>query len=115
MDQDELRQTIQQAAEKNKVIRIRYTNKKDETQYRNVEPYEFKGNHVMAYCRKKQGIRRFDMAQIHSIKVLNTSFFPKWPVKITADEREKTASFMNPWRYRILEPVFGPYNQADVE
>jgi predicted DNA-binding transcriptional regulator YafY len=115
MELDDIRSVIDQAAKDNRVLRIKYTNKKDETQFRNVEPYEYKGDHVLAYCRKKKNIRRFDMKKIESAKLTNYSYFPKWPVKINQTELTKTAAFENPYLYTILTPLFGSYNNAILD
>lgn len=115
MDQAKLRSTIEQAAKDNRVLRICYTNKKDETQYRNVEPYEFKDTQLMAYCRKKKGVRRFDLGKIESAKLTSYDYFPKWPIKIGAEPLNKTASFNNRFSYTVLESLFGPYHNAPLD
>jgi predicted DNA-binding transcriptional regulator YafY len=115
MEQNDIRAAIDQSAKENRVLRIKYTNQKDETQFRNVEPYEYKGDHLFAYCRKKKNVRRFDLKKIESAKLTSYTYFPKWPVKIGQTDLTKTAAFNNPYLYTILTSLFGSYNNAILD
>lgn len=104
--------TIQKAAKNNKVLRIQYTDRKDDDSIRNVEPYEIRGDHLFAYCRKRKGIRRFDMNKMNSVKETQYTYMPKYPVKIN-EEMKKTAS--TKYDYMIGNQCFGDYESAMVE
>ena len=115
MEPNELDERIRQAAKDSKVLRIKYTNLKDETQTRNIEPYEIRDGKLWGYCRKKKGIRQFSLDRIQTARPTSYTYFPKWPVKINEDSLNKQASASNPWFYTLLEPVFGPYHEAELE
>ena len=114
MTKEELENIIHNAGEAQKVLRIRYRDKKDRVETRNVEPYEIKNDHLFAYCRKRKGIRQFHLERIESAKQTNYPYFPKWPIKL-GEAMDKTASQTNPWVYRIANLVFGDYYNPQVE
>lgn len=104
--------TIRKAAENKKVLRVSYTDRKDDDSIRNIEPYEMRGDHLFAYCRKRKGIRRFDINKIGSLKETQYTFMPKYPIKMS-DSLEKKASTI--YDYMIGNYCFGDYESATLE
>lgn len=99
---------IEQAAKEKRVLRISYVDLKKQESIRNVEPYEVRNGKLWAYCRKKKGIRQFELDRIRSAKVTRYAFLPKYPDKITTPF-EKIAN------YRFSNIWFGDYANAPVD
>lgn len=100
---------IREAGRERRVLRVRYTDKQGRPSERNIEPYEIRGERLWAYCRKRKGIRQFDMNKIENPRVTRHTFFPKYPVKFD-EGHKKTASL----RIRLNEDWFGPYEDAPL-
>lgn len=110
MDNEKAREAIRQAAKDGKALRISYIDRNAEYSIRNVEPYEIRNGKLWAYCRKKKGIRQFDISGIQSAKITRYPYLPKWPVKL--DGMEKQA--YDHWLYKIAA-CFGDYESAELE
>jgi predicted DNA-binding transcriptional regulator YafY len=117
MDKDELTGRIETSAKNKNVLRIKYTDLKDQASIRNVEPYEIRGDKLWAYCRKRKSIRQFDLNRIQQANVTKYTYFPKWPIKIGNDPLEKTASSSSytKWLYQIGNQAFGSYYNSELE
>lgn len=108
---NETRSVIESAARNGRTVRLTYTDKKGEQSVRNVEPYEFRDNKLWAYCRKKKGIRQFDLNRIEKAKETHYVYMPKWDVKINKGH-EKTGSF---YSNKLKDRLFGQYEKAPLE
>lgn len=73
---------IREAARRKRVVRIVYVDKKDNSTWRETEPYEMKDDLYFGYCLEKEGIRAFRLDQIRSAVMTEKTFAPRWPVKI---------------------------------
>lgn len=111
MNKKELERIIKDSAKTHSVLRIKYKDKKDQDSIRNIEPYEIKGDKLWAYCRKKKGIRQFDLNKVSGAIVTKYTYFPKWPVKLNEESLEKSASH----QYQIGNSLFGLYYEAEDE
>lgn len=105
------RKVFEDAADAGKTVRITYTDAKGDTSTRNVEPYEIRGTKLWAYCRKKKGIRQFDMNKIEKAKQTSYMYIPKWDVKMS-EGQEKTAAF---YTNALKDKLFGRYENAPLE
>ena len=114
METKEIEQKIKDSAKDNKVLRIQYLDKKNEATIRNVEPYEIRNGKLWAYCRKKKGIRQFDLNRIQSARTTHYIYFPKWPVLLNETTLEKKA-YLNSYSYLIQDRLFGRYSDAQLE
>lgn len=80
-------QTIKQAAEKRKILRIVYR-EKDGTNDggREVEPYSFSHDDgdqaLFAWDIDKNGIRRFALDRIIQAEITDSNFNPRYPIEI---------------------------------
>lgn len=116
MIREELENKIKESAQNANVLRIKYTDVKDANSIRNVEPYEIKVDKLWAYCRKKKGIRQFDLNRIDNATVTKYPYYPKWPVKIGEDDEAFTkAASIRYYLDNINEKVFGSYSDAELE
>lgn len=73
---------IYSAAHENKLLSITYKAKDGKISYRTVEPYELKDGGLYAYDISKHAIRKFLMENIISAEMGETTFSPRYPVKI---------------------------------
>lgn len=105
------RSVFEDAAKSRNTVRISYTDKKGEATTRNVEPYEIRGNTLWAYCRKKKGIRQFDMSRISKAKPTKNLYIPKWDIKMS-EGQEKIACF---YTNGLKDMLFGEYEKAPLE
>lgn len=105
-----VKDTIAHAAKEKRVVRLEYRDLKGNVSVRNVEPYEFRGNRVYAYCRKRKSIRQFDFSRIQQAKITRYAFLPKYPIRI--DERlSKVASV----RHALSEMWHGRFEDAPLD
>lgn len=105
------RSVFEEAARNRNTVRMTYTDAKGDVTTRNVEPYEIRGNKLWAYCRKKKGIRQFDMNKIDKAKPTKNIFIPKWDIKMN-EGQEKIASF---YTNGLKDMLFGEYEKAPLE
>lgn len=115
MDKQEAKALAKSSAKDSKVLRITYLDSKNQPSIRNVEPYEIRGDQLWAYCRKKKGIRQFNLNKIQKAKVTHYTYFPKWPVKMDDGLVKKASSNHEAQLYRIMSSVFGKYEDAELE
>jgi len=105
------RKIFEDAAQAERTVRITYTDVKGDTSVRNVEPYEIRGNKLWAYCRKKKGIRQFDMNKIEKAKQTQYVYLPKWDIKMNDGLEKKASFYTNP----LKDMLFGEYEKAPLE
>ena len=76
---------IREAGKQKKLMRIVYKKLEGEVTERVVEPYEIKGSsRLFAYdVDKADHIRQFIITGILQAEVLEETFEPQWPIKIT--------------------------------
>jgi predicted DNA-binding transcriptional regulator YafY len=73
--------TIQKAGRQKRTVTITYMDAKGETSTRETEPYEIKDGAYYGYCLMRQQIRRFNLTNIMSAQMTNTTYNPRWEVK----------------------------------
>lgn len=79
--------TIKQAAQERRVLKIIYTGKDGTSEgWRYIEPYSLshdKGDKALfAWDRGKDGIRRFIIDRIADIEITNETFSPKYSIEV---------------------------------
>lgn len=84
---DQILETIKQAAESRKTLRIIYIEKDGTSEgWRYVEPYSFSHDHgaegLFAWDRSKDGIRRFSLDRIEQAEITEESFTPRYNIEI---------------------------------
>ena len=82
MDKAKIKLLLQRGGRSHKLVKILYNDSKGDITTRLVEPYEFRGNGVYAFCHLRDEIRFFKLNNIKSIEVTETSFEPKFPIKV---------------------------------
>lgn len=113
---------------KHKTIKFKYTNLKNETKLREVDPYEIKGGFLWATEHSdKRFIKRFFLSKMKNIKPGIKTYEPQWEVKFADDDiyihgykfssaqinelcentKLGVKFFRNPILLRIAEPVVG--------
>ena len=70
--------SILQAINTHRIIKIGYIDKKGARSLRLVEPYEIKNNKLYAYCLEKRATRAFIISNINSVEVTDKNFTPRW-------------------------------------
>jgi predicted DNA-binding transcriptional regulator YafY len=73
---------ITQGATEFRTVALRYRDTSGDLSERVVEPYEIKGGKLFAYCQSRAGIRAFKVENILAAVLTDTSFEPKFPIKI---------------------------------
>lgn len=71
---------ITDAMKETKLLRITYTDSKNNQTVRTVEPYEVKDGKLFAFCTQKKGIRAFHITNIQSVTKLPQGFEPRFPI-----------------------------------
>jgi len=79
--------TIKQAAQERKVLRIIYIEKDGTSEdWRHVEPYSFSHDNgeegLFAWDINKGGIRRFSIDRINKAEVINETYNPRYSIEI---------------------------------
>ena len=100
---------IRKAGRDRRVLRIRYTDKSGNRSERNIEPYEIRDGKLWGYCRKRRGIRQFDLSKVENPRVTRHTFIPKYPVTFD-DGIKKSAAY----RMQVGEHLFGAYEDAPL-
>lgn len=77
---DDILSIITKAASNRHIVHITYCDSKGNVTVRDTEPYEIKDGKYFGYT--KDGIRGFVVDRIKSAKEMNTTFIPRWPIKI---------------------------------
>lgn len=77
-----LENAIKKSADTRTLLNIYYVDSKGIGKQRFVEPYEYQGEFIYAYCHSSDGIRKFKLTNIRSIKNTKTGFTPRWEIKI---------------------------------
>jgi len=104
---------IKSQASNRKTVHFNYTNLKNETKAREIEPYELKDGYLWGFDRSDPNgnIKKFFVSKLKDVKPGQTEFTPRWEVKI-AEMNEKVAGKLsimlrNPKFLRFAEPVIG--------
>ena len=74
--------TIRSAALAVQTVEIVYVDSSGQSSLREVEPYEFRGDKLWAFCLESNGIRQFTISKILDAKLTGRIFAPRWPIKI---------------------------------
>lgn len=77
-----LEDSIKKSADTRTLLEIYYVDSKGVGKSRFVEPYEYQGEFIYAYCNSSQGIRKFRLNNIRNVKNTKTTFIPRWEIKI---------------------------------
>lgn len=82
MTYEEKVEILRQGGRQNLLVELSYFDKKYDQTLRHVEPYEFKGDGVYAFCHLRQGIRLFKIEQMENVRLTSEPFVPRWPIKV---------------------------------
>jgi len=104
---------IKTQAKNKKTVKFNYTNLKNETRIREIEPYEIRDGYLWGFDRSSpnSNIKKYFMSKLKNVKPGETQFKPRWEVKI-ANLNEKVAGRLsrvlrNPKFLRFIEPAIG--------
>lgn len=78
MNKGAIREIVNDAIQENKVLSIKYVDKKGTHSTRDIEPTEIKGDKLFGYCLNKGSIRCFIIDSILAVKPTEKIFTSRW-------------------------------------
>lgn len=84
---DSIIETIKQAAQEKKVLKIIYREKDGTSEgWRYIEPYSFSHDHgedgLFAWDISRSGIRRFSLDRINDAQITDETYYPRYGIEI---------------------------------